>query len=168
MIVVVCAAIIYRKRSWFQAEEVFLIHNGGTLITHLSRNPQANVDDIIFSGMFTAVQDFIKDTFVSDDRANADDGVNDDDTWALDELKLGENNIMIERSEHTYLAVIFAGQGSNRLRKIVAKLLDKIEYTYDSILPDWDGNINDLAGTIKILRVLIKVKEPEKSELQEP
>jgi hypothetical protein len=156
LILALVAGAIYRKKSKFQAEEVFLIHTGGTLITHLSRSTQANVDDIIFSGMFTAVQDFIKDTFVSD--ADRDDE-SMDDKWALDELKLGDNNILIERSKHTYLAVIFSGEGSKRLRRIVNRLLDKIENKYSNVLPTWDGNINALRGTKEILSVLIKPKD---------
>ncbi|MCK5561127.1 MAG: hypothetical protein KAJ51_11055, partial [Thermoplasmata archaeon] len=66
LILVGIAGAVYRKKSKFTAEELFLIHHGGTLITHLSRHQQANVDDIIFSGMFTAVQDFIKDTFTQE------------------------------------------------------------------------------------------------------
>jgi PKD repeat protein len=160
LIIVVIAGIVYRKKSRFTAEEVFLIHSGGTLITHLTRNQQANVDDIIFSGMFTAVQEFIRDTFTGD-RSNS--AVSDAD-WALDELKLGENKILIERSENTYLAVIFSGEGSKRLRRIVKKLLDKIETKYDRILPNWDGNINLLAGTKQILSVLIKSIDDEHSD----
>jgi hypothetical protein len=167
LIIVAIAAAVYRKKSHFEAEEVFLIHKGGTLITHLSRNVQANVDDIIFSGMFTAVQDFIKDSFVSDEDQQGRAG-EEDNKWALDELKLGDNNILIERSEYTYLAVIFSGEGSKRLRRIVIKLMDKIESEYDYILPNWDGNINELKGTKEILSVLIKIEEDDKSEKSIP
>jgi hypothetical protein len=154
LVVIIIAGAIYRKKSKFTAEEVFLIHQGGTLITHLSREQQANVDDVIFSGMFTAVQEFIHDTFVSD----TDQGSDNDDQWALDELKLGDNNILIERSKHTYLAVIFSGEGSKRLRRIVIRLLDKIENKYSTILPNWSGNTTELKGTKDILSVLISHK----------
>jgi len=159
IIIVVIASLIYRKKNRFVAEEVFLIHTGGTLINHLLRRPKANVDDVIFSGMFTAVQEFIKDTFTTDANQSGDISENQ---WVLDELTLGKNKILIERSEHTYLAVIFNGEGSNRLRKIVAKLLDKIETKYSNILPTWDGDIRALAGTKEILSLLIKEKDIRK------
>jgi len=149
----IIAGIVYRKKSRFTAEEVFLIHTGGTLINHLSRHTKANVDDVIFSGMFTAVQEFIKDTFAQDDQ-QCDDL--DKNKWALDELKLGENKILIERSENAYLAVIFSGEGSKRLRRVVNRLLDQIESKYEQVLPTWDGNIRALAGTKEILSVLIE------------
>ena len=158
MIIVVISAFVYRKNTRFTAEEVFLIHEGGTLITHLTRHQQANVDDIIFSGMFTAVQEFIKDTFASDQGQTGEVK----NKWLLDELKLGDSNIMIERTENTYLAVIFSGPGSKRLRSIVSGLLDEIEEKYNDILPKWDGNIRELEGTKEILSVLIK--QPDKTK----
>jgi hypothetical protein len=64
--------------------------------------------------------------------------------------------------------VIFSGEGSNRLRKIVTRLLDKIETKYENLLPDWDGNINELEGTKKILSVLIKPLEKEDKKETSP
>jgi hypothetical protein len=156
IIILVAGIMIYRKRSWFEAEEVFLIDRGGTLITHLTRYQQANVDDIIFSGMFTAIQEFITDTFAA---ASDFDNVSPDKNWMLDELKVGKNKILIERSENTYLAVIFSGEGSKRLRRIVTKLLVKIETRFEKVLPTWTGDINQLKGTTEILSVLIKPVE---------
>jgi hypothetical protein len=155
LLISIIAGYVRHRKNKFNAEELFLIHQGGTLITHLSRNVQANVDDIIFSGMFTAVQDFIRDTFASSDKYSG----SPDENWALDELKLGDNNILIERSENMYLAVIFSGSGSKRLRKIVNSLLNIIETKYQKILPTWDGNINELKGTQDILNVLIPSDE---------
>jgi hypothetical protein len=167
LLILCIASIIIHRKNKFTAEEVFLIHQGGTLITHLSNNVQANVDDIIFSGMFTAVQDFIKDTFSSD---NVEDTGASAENWALDELKFGGSNILIGRSENTYLAVIFTGPGSKKLRKIVNELLDLIEIKYEKILPIWDGNINVLKGTNDMLSVLISIqsetKEPGASEIK--
>ncbi len=157
LILVIVAGVVYRKKTKFTAEEVFLIHKGGTLINHLTRHKQANVDDIIFSGMFTAVQEFIKDTFTQDSSKNISQ--DDNDKWILDELKLGDNKILIERSENTYLAVIFSGEGSNRLRRIVSRLLVKIETKYAKVLPSWDGNIRELAGTTEILSELIALED---------
>ncbi|WP_455393068.1 hypothetical protein, partial [[Eubacterium] cellulosolvens] len=86
--------------------------------------------------------------------------------WVLDELKLGDNKILIERSENAYLAVIFSGEGSKRLRRIVRRLLDKIETRYTRTLPTWDGDIKALAATKEILSVLIKSEEPPKKVLE--
>lgn len=118
------------------------------------RKSHANIDDEIFSGMFTAIQEFIHDSFVKSSENRNILGFKDD--WILDELKLGNNKILIERSEHVYLAVIFSGKSSTRLRKIVTRLLIIIEKRYGDKLNNWDGNLRDIEGVDEILRVLIK------------
>ena len=153
LIILVFTAMIQHKRNKFIIEEVFLIHKSGVLITHLSRRIQANVDDIIFSGMFTAVQEFIRDTFNNSDLEGL--GITAEEKWALDELKLGDNKILIERSENIYLAVIFSGKSSTRLRKIVSRLMKKIENDYSNELKNWDGNVSEIEGISEILDVLI-------------
>jgi hypothetical protein len=163
IIISLASGIIYKKKNKFIAEELFLIHQGGTLITHLTRHKQANVDDIIFSGMFTAVQEFIKNSFVSDSREFNKEL---DQQWLLDELKLGEKNILVERSENTYIAVIYSGEGSKPLRRLVVRLLDKIESEFKNYLSTWDGNLNQLKGTDEILSPLIKIPV-EKNEVKE-
>jgi hypothetical protein len=161
IIILTVALLVYQKKSKYLVEEVFLIHKGGTLINHLMSHSRANVDEVIFSGMFTAVQEFIKDTFVKKGTdTEADDGKN----WLLDELKLGQNKILIERSDNAYLAVIFSGEGSKPLRRLMNKLLKKIETKYADILPTWDGDIRALSETKHVLSVLIKNYDYEKSK----
>jgi hypothetical protein len=172
LIIVLIQIYLYRKRSSYEVEEVFLIHKGGTLINHLIKHGLANVDDIIFSGMFTAVQDFIHDTFGKDD--DSDSNVSFDqiknkskkNDWVLDELKLGDKNILIERSENAYLAVIFSGEGSKYLRKKISKLLSKIESKYSDILPNWDGDVRALAGVKKILSVLVREDKNNEKDIK--
>ena len=159
LIVMIITGWIYRKKRQFTVEEVFLIHKGGTLINHLMRKSQANVDDVIFSGMFTAVQEFIKDTFSKDDGSGRD---SDEEKWVLDELSLGENKIIIEQGENTYLAVIFNGPGSKPLRRLVGKILGTIETKYDDVLPFWEGDMRSVSGTKEILSALIKIDDKEK------
>jgi len=77
----------------------------------------------------------------------------------LKELQLGSSKVLIERGKNVYLAVIFVGEGSNKLRRIVSNLLVEIETEYGVILSKWGGDIRKLKGTEKILSVLIKNKE---------
>jgi len=154
LIVLLTAFMVQRKRNKYTVEEVFFIYEGGTLITHLTRHRQANVDDEIFSGMFTAVQDFIHDSFVINDVNHGKK--NTDNIWNLDELKLGDKKILIEHSINSYLAVIFSGKSSKRLRKVVNRLLEKIEQKYGTVLKKWNGNLDELYGTREILKELIR------------
>ncbi len=170
IIILIIEIVIYRQRSAYDVEEIFLIHKGGILINHLIKHGRANVDDVIFSGMFTAVQDFIQDSF---NRKSSEDNTENltssgnsdsDNNWILDELKLGNKKIIIEHSENTYLAVIFTGEGSKWLRKRLNKVLGKIESKYSNELPTWDGDVRALAGVKDILKKLINKKENNSKE----
>ena len=44
-------------------DEVFLMYRDGRLIKHFTRRLKPDVDQDILSGMLTAVQEFVKDTF---------------------------------------------------------------------------------------------------------
>jgi hypothetical protein len=107
------------------------------------------VDEEILSGMFTAVQDFIKDSF--QDRASSEQ------SFALDELKLGEQNILMERGPNTFIAVIFEGS-SRLLRGRTKKVLNEIEDKYRGVLRNWDGNMASLRGTTEIIETLLTHK----------
>jgi hypothetical protein len=158
VLLIALTAIYFYKKNQYFIDELFLIHKSGTLINNLiSHRKQTNVDDIIFSGMFTAVQDYIADTF--EKARNGEGGSCGRQTdCVLDELKLGDKKILIERSENAYLAVIFKGEGISLLRKKVKKKLNEIETKYEDVLPTWDGEIKALAGTKEILNILMKNK----------
>ncbi|MDI6916486.1 MAG: AAA family ATPase [Thermoplasmatales archaeon] len=51
-----------REEKFVSLDEVFLIYKSGVLIAHTSKKNRGLDSDIV-AGMFTAVQDFIKDSF---------------------------------------------------------------------------------------------------------
>ncbi|UCE74580.1 MAG: DUF2341 domain-containing protein [Methanomassiliicoccales archaeon] len=152
------AIVIYKKKSGYRVYEAFLIHEKGLPIAHASREQSSELEDVVVSGMFTAVQDFISDAF---------SGKTPDDDWELDEMKFGENKILIERSQYLFLAVIFEGNG-NKLRNRVINLLADINKGYGAILKDWDGDMNELRGISLYTKGLIRkkgVKQPISEEI---
>jgi hypothetical protein len=73
--------LFYRYRMQkYDVEEIFLIHNSGKLLNHVYCKTHSKFDDEIFSGMFTAIQEFIEDTFTNNDEiesGNDPENVND-------------------------------------------------------------------------------------------
>ena len=128
-----------------------MIHEKGLPIAHASREEISELEDVVVSGMFTAVQDFISDAF---------SGKTQDDGWKLDEMKFGENKILIERSQDLYLAAIFEGNGS-RLGNRMKKLLKDTDEKYSDVLTDWDGDMAQLVGISSAINALI-YKKPSK------
>ncbi len=130
------AFAFYKKKSKYLVYDAFLIHENGLPMAHVSHEESSELEDVVVSGMFTAVQNFINDTF--SDQTSEDD-------WELDEMKFGDHKILIERSQLLFLAVIFEGYAP-KLRKRVKRLLYEINEEYGSILKKWDGNMAPLKG----------------------
>jgi hypothetical protein len=142
------AFVIYRKKSDYHVYEAFLIHETGPALAYASREKNMELEDVIVSGMFTAVQDFINDTL---------SGRTFDD-WELDEMKFSDGKILIEKSKNLYLAVIFEGN-SNKVRNRVKKLLEDINREYGEVLEDWDDDMTKLKGIEEMTMNLISEKK---------
>jgi hypothetical protein len=154
-IVIVILIIVFLMVMFtrYKVHEVFLIHQSGILLTHLSREHIPGRDEEILSGMFTAVQEFIKDSFSSSGRTGKPSA---DDDFVLQEMKIGNNNnILIERGKYAYLAVIFSGRGANKLRMKVRNILNSIETKYELPFKTWVGDMDKIAGVEKLLQPLI-------------
>jgi hypothetical protein len=147
------AIILYRKSVGYQVYEAYLIHEKGLPIANVTQDEGYELEDVLVSGMFTAVQDFIGDTFSSK---------SPEDDWELDEMKFGENKILIERSKNLFLAVIFEGHGK-KLRLKVKKLLGKINDKYAEIFEDWNGDMTELGGINPMIMNLISKKPAQRN-----
>src|SRR5439155_5380198 len=78
-------------------DDVFLLYNDGLLIKHETRRLKPDVDSDILSGMLTAVQAFVKDSFRSDEGDE------------LNEMTFGEMHILLGRGKWLILAAIIGG-----------------------------------------------------------
>ncbi len=148
------AFAFYKKRSKYHVYEAFLIHENGLPMAHVSQEESSELEDVVVSGMFTAVQNFINDTF--SDKTSEDD-------WELDQMEFGEHKILIERNQDLFLAVIFEGYGP-KLRNRVKKLLQDINEKYGAVLKDWDGDMAKLKGIRAMTASLIIKKAAQGSE----
>lgn len=144
------AFAFHKRRSRYWVYEAFLIHEKGLPIAHGSIRESSELEDVVVSGMFTAVQDFISDAL---------SGKTEDD-WEVEEMKFGGNKILIERSESLYLALIFEGNGK-ALRKHAKKLLKEIDEKYGDVLKDWDGDMSQVKGINTMIEGLITTKLKE-------
>jgi hypothetical protein len=148
VIIILILVILMVMFTLYKVEEVFLIHKSGILLSHLSRERKPGRDEEILSGMFTAVQEFIKDSF-STGGAGSDDHI-------LREMKIGAHkNILIERGKYIYLAVIFSGRGAGKLRTRVRGILENVETKYEHAFRSWVGDMDKISGVENLLRPLL-------------
>jgi len=137
----------------YVVEDVFLVHNDGRLISHETRKYREEIDEDIFSGMLTIVQDFVKDSF----RRRSESG--------LKRLDFGKNMIVIERGTSTYLACVVAGEEPVFLPLHMVEVLKEIEEKYGDILKGWSGMLAELEGIDEIIRKLMFISDAAGADL---
>jgi hypothetical protein len=144
----------YREiRYRYSIEEVFLVDNAGVLLVHLSKGESKAIDAKLVSGMLTAVQEFVKDSFMSNNNGMEEIKM---DEGALGKLEYGDFQIVIERGEYTFLSAVIAGYDNKRLRKRMKDVVDEFETKYSEVLADWDGDMAKFHGAELIVGRLLK------------
>ncbi len=129
----------------YLVEDVFLIHSDGRLISHQGRKFREEIDEDIFSGMLTVVQDFVKDSFKSRTRVG------------MKRLDFGDSKILIERSPHTFLATVLVGHEPKLLPLYMLQVLKEVEDRYGTVLEKWSGLLHQLDGIDDVIKKLLFV-----------
>ncbi len=136
----------------YLVEDVFLIHVDGRLIAHESRRFRQEIDEDIFSGMLTVVQDFIKDSF----KQRTQTGIK--------RLDFGQSKILIERSQHCFLTSVVLGSEPALLPLYMAEVLREIERKHGDVLSTWSGMLHELPGIEDVIRKLVLVTQNQAAE----
>jgi len=134
-----------RLMRTYTIEEVFLIYKDGRLICHNTRRLKPDLDKDVLTGMLTAVQSFVKDSFAGEEKG------------VLNELKYGNLKIAMENGPRANLAVVLSGTEPSSLRANMRSLLTALHQKYMPVLDDWDGD----TGTLKELKKHIGQLVPE-------
>jgi len=164
----------YRKQQKFEIEELFLIHNSGKLLNHIYYKTHSKFDDEIFSGMFTAIQQFIEDSFSRENLPSLSTPVSvnsltrkqspSDQPLKLNEFKVGNNQVIIEHGRFLFMAVVYNGAGSGALHRIIKHSIRYIEKKYGEYLEYWNGDMTHLKKLHKYLIKLIPKAKLKKQE----
>ena len=123
-------------------DEIFYMYNDGRLIKHFTRRLKPDMDEDILSSMLVAVQEFVKDSFGSED-------------GMLDEMKFGRFQAMMGRGEHIIIAAVIIGDETKPFKPQIAKCIKDIEEKYNDLLFEWDGDVSKLNGSYKYVMNLI-------------
>ncbi len=123
------AEIVLLHSLVYRVEQVFLIHaDTGLLLQHAVAEDVTYQDADMVSGMFTAIQDFVRDSFDPD----AGD--------SLDTLRIGELTIVVERGASAYLAAVVRGEPPEELQYLFRDALDAIVLEKGSELAVFSGD----------------------------
>jgi OOP family OmpA-OmpF porin len=133
------ADVVLRHTLVFRVEHVFLIHRkSGLLLEHVAAEDATARDPHLVSGMLTAIQDFVRDSFESDSDASG----------AIDSLRLGDLLLWCEAGPQAYLAAVIRGNPPEGLRATLRDTLTALHADLRGALEDYDGDnapLGDLA-----------------------
>ncbi|MGI9106341.1 MAG: OmpA family protein [Pyrinomonadaceae bacterium] len=123
------AEVVLLHTLLYRVEQVFLIHKEtGLLLLHVVA-PNATAQDAdMVSGMLTAIQDFVHDSF------SAQEGDQ------LDQLQVGELTVWIERGPHAVLAGVIRGAAPQELKEVFQATIENIHLQYNEALVDFSGD----------------------------
>lgn len=123
------AEVVLMQNLVYQVEQVFLIHKDtGLLLQHLVADTAISKDPDMVSGMLTAIQDFISDSFSVEQNSG------------LDSLRLGDLTVLIEHGPSAVLAVVVRGPVPQGLQETLSEAIEEIHQQENQKLKQYDGN----------------------------
>jgi uncharacterized repeat protein (TIGR01451 family) len=112
-------------------DQLFLLHDSGMLIRHYSNGRGLQKDSDIMSGMLIILQEFVRDSF-KDPRSS------------LEEVRFGDQRVLMARGRHSIMAAIVSGKRLNGLPARLQRAVAGFEETHMDALSRWNGNLETL------------------------
>lgn len=150
---------ILLKTLVFQVEEIFLINSeDGLLLQHASLENIITQDSDMVSGMLTAIQDFINDSFSVAEGANS----------GLNTLRLGDLTVFIEHGPKAVLAAVVRGRPSEHIRTLLTSTLEEIHHQHASDFRQFQGDSSIFDPAQPLLQRCLQVQKQEKKSSRLP
>ncbi|MBX7221853.1 MAG: OmpA family protein [Blastocatellia bacterium] len=129
------AEVVLLHTLVYQVEQVFLIHkNTGLMLEHVTAaNIEARDPDLI-SGMLTAIQDFVHDSFAVGQGES------------LETLRVGEVNVWIEAGPLAVVAMVIRGTAPAEARLAMIDAIEAIHLEAGEALEAFQGDATVFAG----------------------
>ena len=136
--------IVLMRSLRYRVEQVFLIHREtGLLLQHVARSGQGVQDSDLVSGMLTAIQDFVRDSFTGTSGKE------------IETIELGEFNLWIQHGPAAILAVVVSGTPPPELRFLLERTLERVHADYATPLASFQGDAAAFAACAPPAGVLL-------------
>lgn len=123
------AEVVLLHTLVYQIEQVFLIHREtGLLLQHMEAKGMVVQDPELVSGMLTAIQDFVRDSFGKKEHEG------------LDDLRVGERSVWIEYRTNAIMAVVIQGNPPEDYHTTLREVLDDIHLKFSDAFETFDGD----------------------------
>ncbi len=123
------AEVVLLHSLVYRVEQVFLIHKKtGLLLQHVLAPAVAAQDPDMVSGMLSAIQDFVRDSF------QASQGE------TLNTLQVGELQVWVEQGPQAILAAVIRGHAPEQFHSTLREKIEEAHRTFGKALVDFEGN----------------------------
>jgi len=140
--------VVLQHTIVFRIEQVFLIHrDSGLLIQHVYQENIEVGDSDAVSGMLTAIQDFIRDSFSTTKQEE------------LDSVDMGDYTVWLERGPYAVLACVIRGMAPYGFRGTMRGILETLHARYGRALQYFEGDATTLAPARPLLEKALKTEE---------
>ncbi|MGH7559391.1 MAG: OmpA family protein [Gemmatimonadales bacterium] len=124
------AQVVLKHALVYRVEQIFLIHaETGLLLAHVAPSELHVTDADLISGMLTAIQDFVSDSFKV-----AEEG------GRLRSFSVGELTVMVEPGPRAVLAAVVRGTPPDSLLRRLQDTLETLHVQFAQRLAEFDGD----------------------------
>lgn len=142
-------AIVLARSVRYRVEQVFLIHRDtGLLLRHAARPEQVIQDSDLVSGMLTAIQDFIRDSFTG---APGEE---------VETIELGQFTLWVQHGPAAILAAVVSGTPPPELRHVLQRTLEQVHSRFAPQLAGFKGDTAAFAGAEALLQECLLGRQP--------
>lgn len=123
------AEVVLLHTLRYRVEQVFLIHREtGLLLQHVAAEETLAQDGELVSGMLTAIQDFMRDSF----------GGTEGET--LGTVEYGDRTMWVEQGPQAILAAVVQGNAPQELRTVFEEALESVHFAMHDALASFQGD----------------------------
>ncbi len=124
------AQVVIKHALLYRVEEAFLIHaETGLLIAHATAPGLKMPDADLISGMLTAIQDFVRDSFRPGEGAT------------LRTFSVGDHTVQVEAGPMALLALVIRGEAPEAILRKQQDTLETIHLQYAAPLAEFSGDM---------------------------
>ncbi len=146
------AEVVLRDTLLYRVEQIFLIDvRTGLPLQHVALDSAASQDGSIVSGMLTAIQDFVRDSF------GAAEGE------SVGTLEVGELTVWIESGPRASLAAVIRGMPPRSLRRELREIVEAVHLYFVDELADFDGDAKPFDRSKPLLMAALTEEFEEKA-----
>jgi outer membrane protein OmpA-like peptidoglycan-associated protein len=151
------AEVVLLHTLLYRVEQVFLIHKEtGLLLQHVVAGGAGGADADMVSGMLTAIQDFVHDSFQSPEGEQ------------LETLEVGDLTVWVEQGPLAILAGVIRGTAPQDLRLVFQTTLERIHLEFHDRLINFSGDATEFDPARPLLEDCLQSQVDEEKRAASP